>query len=303
MPLLPEMHAGIVGDVLYDTVLTKIVKSQMWMKATRTIPDEFVIFCWLPPVGAYQACLKQSEAFLWTEALIENVRLGGWPFRLKVMVPLDPGSIFPTQFGLNNDKRDKKHHANDICYFVNANDFEEAEDEEHIEWNLFEDSFSAVSEEEVDEIDNTAVRATIYKHVVMAIVYILKQQQNSEHAQEHSSLKLRNCGKKFVYARILFSKTWHWICLSTDARRDARAKPTPSINGLPWWNCFCWCMHPLVRAPTQKATDDHDETVIGKTSSKTRIAAAYNVRGARSFSIAFIHSWHLARVFQGISYL
>ena len=49
VPLLAEMDATDLADVLYDTVLAKIVKSQMWMKQTCVFPDNFIVFCWLPP--------------------------------------------------------------------------------------------------------------------------------------------------------------------------------------------------------------------------------------------------------------
>ena len=91
-----DMDEDEVADVLYepctatpfgsmskDTVLAKVVKSQVWMplgaldmafrcllrprKETMTLPHEFIIFCWVPPVGAYK-CLQDPEAMLWTVA-------------------------------------------------------------------------------------------------------------------------------------------------------------------------------------------------------------------------------------------
>jgi len=132
VPLLPAMGVEEVADILYNTVLVKIVKSQEWMRQTGKLPHEFIIFCWLPPVGAYQACLEQSDALLWTEALV-------WPFTLRVEVPPEPGGIFPACFGMSN--YGKKTSFGEVHYFLNPSDFTHDDDDE-TEWNLFDLDFN-----------------------------------------------------------------------------------------------------------------------------------------------------------------
>jgi len=160
VPLRPDLDAEEAADILYDTVLTKIVKSQAWMKHTGEIPDDFVIFCWLPPVGAYKACaedLEKSDVLVWLEALMYNVRKGEWPFSLIVQVPEEPGGIFPARFGnalnwkRNRSSRKRKRNDpeapqpakntywDDLCFSRKAQHFNEDEDEEVMEWYLFDD--------------------------------------------------------------------------------------------------------------------------------------------------------------------
>ncbi|CAE7724257.1 thrC, partial [Symbiodinium sp. CCMP2456] len=139
VPLLPDMDEDEVADVLFDTVLAKVVKSQTWMKETGTLPHEFIIFCWLPPVGAYQACLTETDALLWTEALISNVRAGGWPFSLVVKVPEQPCNIFPRNFGLRNFRREKADYFTELSFFLRPEDFEDADEDEVFAWDLFND--------------------------------------------------------------------------------------------------------------------------------------------------------------------
>lgn len=145
VPLLPGMDADEVADTLHDTVLTKIVKSQAWMKQTGILPHDFVIFCWLPPVGAYEVCMEQSDAMLWTEALMSNVRSGGWPFSLRVETPPDPADMFPTFFAKNS--RERKSFLSGLCYHLNAADFDANDEDEAMQWDLFDEDFEELHDE------------------------------------------------------------------------------------------------------------------------------------------------------------
>merc|ERR1711862_217981 len=82
------MSKDEMEDTMYNTVLTKLVKSQTWMKSTHIVPHDFIIFCWLPdccPEGCGDS----------VQALVERVRSDGWSFYLKLMVPTEPGPFFP----------------------------------------------------------------------------------------------------------------------------------------------------------------------------------------------------------------
>merc|ERR1719210_2986675 len=61
------------------------------MRSTRTLPDDFTIFGWLP-------CETPEECGRKAERLVEQQREEGWPFYLKLHVPPDPGSLFPCKF-------------------------------------------------------------------------------------------------------------------------------------------------------------------------------------------------------------
>lgn len=91
VPLSPSMSPVEMEEVFYQTVLAKLVKSQKWMLSTQTMPDEFIIFCWLPfpsPEGTGDRA----------QALIEKVRGDGWPFCLRARLPAEPGALFPAMF-------------------------------------------------------------------------------------------------------------------------------------------------------------------------------------------------------------
>lgn len=188
VPLLPEMDEDEVAEILYDTVLTKVVKSQVWMKETGTLPHDFTIFCWLPPVGAYQACLEETEALLWTDALIWNLRAGGWPFSLVIQVPEEPGRLFPRNFGFRNFGRPKKDYADEVKYFLVAADFEEDDEEDLIfDWDLFELEQETLSENDTSRVLATAegARCTeersverMLPYVLLAIEFVEKQTTN-----------------------------------------------------------------------------------------------------------------------------
>lgn len=113
---------------------------------TGTLPDNFVIFCWLPAVGAYAECLGQADGLLWCEALIWNVRAGGWPFSLRVELAPDPDAIFPEMFGKRNYHHARKDFFSSLSYTLDPGDFED--DEESVVWYMFDEDFEDNADEE-----------------------------------------------------------------------------------------------------------------------------------------------------------
>merc|ERR1712137_63445 len=73
-PIVFGMGDDEISDVLHQTVLTKASKSISWMIATKTLPHDFTIFCWLqfqPP----EECVCQADE------LVDKIRSElGWPF-------------------------------------------------------------------------------------------------------------------------------------------------------------------------------------------------------------------------------
>eukprot|EP00930_Biecheleria_cincta_P085108 TRINITY_DN74530_c0_g1_i1.p1 TRINITY_DN74530_c0_g1~~TRINITY_DN74530_c0_g1_i1.p1 ORF type:complete len:440 (-),score=68.06 TRINITY_DN74530_c0_g1_i1:97-1416(-) len=225
VPLLPGMDADEVGDILYETVLAKIVKSQAWMKQTGTIPHDFVIFCWLPPVGAHEVCLKQSESLFWTEALMWNVQFGGWPFSLMIQVPVNPSAIFPDLFGRRNHDR-KRTYWDDLSYMLAPSGIDEDSDEEFVEWRIFD-----------EDHDDTTVQqdlpGNVHFLVALAIQYI-------EHRDEQSERLTAECAwvsapgscredQRVPSLRQLFNFLFDPAC-------RARESASLIIEGLPWWD-------------------------------------------------------------------
>lgn len=139
VPFFVGMSAAEIAEVTYQTVLTKAVKSQAWMKATRILPADFIIFCWYPfqpPEGTGARA----------QALVEKLRSAGWPFSLRGMLPAEPDALFPLKFAWSRHGREggcmgrrtsKKGAISeaDLSLFT-PSDFE-TDDEEETQWDLF----------------------------------------------------------------------------------------------------------------------------------------------------------------------
>merc|ERR1719375_825678 len=121
VPLLPRMTRTAVTEIIYFTVLTKLVKSQVWMKSCCIVPHEFIIFCWLPAVSIHRNRMRSAKA------LVLQLQRNGWPFRLRFEVPDDPESLFPSRFASSCKPHLKKLSQADLSDF-NPMDFEEEED-------------------------------------------------------------------------------------------------------------------------------------------------------------------------------
>lgn len=178
VPMLPDMSQRAFADVLYETVLTKVAKSQAWMKATRTMPSNFIIFCWLPPCAASRpnanfvsssrglfrldaivhhigaVRVSEQSSLAWRcRALTQRVRSFGWPFSLYLALAASPGSIFPARFGKNRGEQERGVLSEEVLFPFCADDFESECDE--AEWNLFDLNFEEELEsgdEEADEL-------------------------------------------------------------------------------------------------------------------------------------------------------
>lgn len=133
VPLLPGMSLKAYVDRVYDTVLTKVIKSQIWMKSTRIVPQNFIIFCWFMPLLRPQYL---ATALLHSRKLIQRVAGGGWPFSLKVAVPDAAGDVFPERFASQyhgHMKLMSNFKLSDIVSFC----VDAESDDEPEEWDIF----------------------------------------------------------------------------------------------------------------------------------------------------------------------
>lgn len=146
VPLTLNMTTKEQEQVLRQTVLDKLVKSQMWMKASQTMPHEFIIFCWCQHWPKTAGNIVQD--------LIDRVRSDGWPFKLRLMVPTDPGALFPAKFayqcagqegGCMSKSHKGKYTESDLSTY-DPSDF--LSDEDPIIWNLFDDDENLINIEE-----------------------------------------------------------------------------------------------------------------------------------------------------------
>merc|ERR1740121_1834938 len=91
VPFSRSMRVAELEEVYYRIVLVKAYKSQIWMRATRMVPHEFIIFTWLPfdtPEGLGGRA----------QQLIKGLQDQGWPFKLRCMIPEDSSALFPARF-------------------------------------------------------------------------------------------------------------------------------------------------------------------------------------------------------------
>jgi len=240
VPLLPGMDTDECGEVLFDTVLTKIVKSQAWMKQTGVLPYDFNIFCWLPAAASCEACITEGDTSLWTEALMWNVRDGGWPFSLTVKVAPDPEGMFPIHFGATI-KRHERNYWDILCFHLNPADFPETHEEDPIEWFLFDND-----EEEDLTLHTTATGAGLSAEMLAVVKLAIDTIEYALQVGGEPKMLPATPPATWTGCAMLSSATGFAFAEGTDgsveefSAKDRAIKqprmPTPRIDGKP----LCW---------------------------------------------------------------
>mmetsp|Transcript_111602 Transcript_111602/g.320610 ORF Transcript_111602/g.320610 Transcript_111602/m.320610 type:complete len:291 (+) Transcript_111602:194-1066(+) len=131
VPLLADFDADKVREAIVQTVLTKVVKSQRWLRATHVSPHDFVIYCWLP----FEIAKEVTEH---AEALMERVRHLDHRFSLRLRVPALPGSLFPARFAWNNERRKERAHTvseSEVTAF-DSDEGADSDEDEVCEWDI-----------------------------------------------------------------------------------------------------------------------------------------------------------------------
>mmetsp|Transcript_39100 Transcript_39100/g.111598 ORF Transcript_39100/g.111598 Transcript_39100/m.111598 type:complete len:269 (+) Transcript_39100:455-1261(+) len=99
VPLVASLTVGETQERLAQTVLTKVVKSQQWLRFTQAKPADFVVFCWLP-------FAVPPEVVQHAEDLMLRIRLLDPRFSLRLRTPEEPSALFPALFARNRERRD-----------------------------------------------------------------------------------------------------------------------------------------------------------------------------------------------------
>jgi len=87
-----SMHSTeALGETLQYTVLTKVIKSQAWLRMSSSTPDVFVIFVWLPFSAGHEAEAPARD-------LMARVRELDPRFELQLKVAEVPADLFPPLF-------------------------------------------------------------------------------------------------------------------------------------------------------------------------------------------------------------
>lgn len=144
VPLVPESDLHGMQETLALTIMTKIVKSQQWLRASHIVPDDFIIYCWLP-FSIAPPLVEHAEA------LMQQVRLLDPRFSLRLRVPAQPGALFPALFASNHDldlQKARGYSWSDITTYPGS---EPESDEEECTWDItwgWEEDWAAEMEEE-----------------------------------------------------------------------------------------------------------------------------------------------------------
>merc|ERR1712187_967354 len=151
VPITPCMSFGQIEELLYQTVLVKVWKSQTWMEAMHCLPHEFIIFCWLPfqPPGGTG---DKAQMF------VERLRGEGWPFRFRCKLPSNPSELFPAKFAYRRAGREgglegcgpgKTSISEEDLSTLDPSDFlNDEEDESLPDFDLFADPVSTEADKE-----------------------------------------------------------------------------------------------------------------------------------------------------------
>lgn len=129
LPIRSRTDDGATSNAICETVLAKLVKSIRWMQCTRTMPNDFVVFCWLLP---HLRPRPLVVGLLRARSLVRHARRRGWPFSLKVAIATDTDDIFPEKFACNHTVFGKFTKA-DLVHFDHT-EFDSDDDDEVTEW-------------------------------------------------------------------------------------------------------------------------------------------------------------------------
>jgi len=133
VPLVVELNLADMQQTLAHTVLVKVVKSQQWLHASHFVPEDFVIFCWLP------FCVP-SEVATYAEEKMRQVQEVDPRFSLRLRVPSEPGALFPARFACNHDVDMQKlrggYSWSDVATYSPSNAMCEDEEEEGCPWDI-----------------------------------------------------------------------------------------------------------------------------------------------------------------------
>lgn len=131
VPLVVGSTLLQMQETLAYTVLTKVVKSQHWLSASHVVPNDFVIFCWLP-FAVPPACAEHAEV------LMRQVQNLDPRFSLRLRLPAEPGALFPALFAQHHDlgaQKARGYSWSDVATY-NSSDSASAGESEALEWDI-----------------------------------------------------------------------------------------------------------------------------------------------------------------------
>jgi len=163
VPLVLGQSLEEMQETLAQSLLTKVVKSQQWLRASHIVPNDFVIFCWLP------FTIPDTVAEH-AEAMMERVRTLDSRFSLRLRVPAQAGALFPALFAHRSEqwKTDRKTGKSSLARSRSLSEGDvstytgsdaESDDEEGCEWDItwaWELEWSCAEEEQEEQEEQVA---------------------------------------------------------------------------------------------------------------------------------------------------
>jgi len=149
VPLISGSSISDSQETLVLTILTKIVKSQQWLKASHFEPSDFIIFCWLP----FTIPVEVAEH---AENAMQLVKQMDPRFSLRLRVPADSDSLFPAMFATNHSvdaHRKRSFEWSDVATYTGSDGLESDEDDFcpwDITWAWDEDIVEDLPDTDVD---------------------------------------------------------------------------------------------------------------------------------------------------------
>jgi len=129
VPVTAEFTPLQMQEVLAYTILVKVIKSQHWLRACNVVPQDFVIFCWLPfPIP--------DEVAEGAHALMQRVQQLDPRFSLKLRVPSEPGALFPARFAATGHERRQNRHVCESEVSTYTGIDEESDEDEACVWDI-----------------------------------------------------------------------------------------------------------------------------------------------------------------------
>jgi hypothetical protein len=166
VPLTKEMGSEDLEAVLVQTVVTKVVKSQHWLRAAHVTPFDFIIFCWLP----FTISEKLANS---ADSLMQRIRKQDPRFSLRLCVPATAGALFPVLFACNAQSQSKPRGYSETDVSTYSGEEEISEDEEatwditwawDCDWQLHEEQ---VEDDEAEtELSRASIMQSSYPQVV-----------------------------------------------------------------------------------------------------------------------------------------
>lgn len=133
VPLTADADVCCQKEILAQTVLMKVVKSQLWLGFTHASPKDFIIFCWLPYAVPEEVIQHAFE-------LMARIQRLDHRFSLRVRTPSDASLLFPVHFACNDRAFSKclAYSETDVSTFKGSDTASDRDEEDVLPgWDIF----------------------------------------------------------------------------------------------------------------------------------------------------------------------